>query len=123
MEHLDKEIQMAVADKFHASVEAWESGKLGRELKHAKRASQAAEKALEDAFEMHMISIRLQKKLIDDLKFTAKPHGIGYQPLIRQLLTRFVVSEFKLMLRDAMAEAKLRETKLPVAKPKVRKVA
>jgi hypothetical protein len=36
-----------------------------------------------------MISIRLQKDLIKELKFIAKFHGIGYQPLIRDVLGRF----------------------------------
>lgn len=107
------EIAMANTDRFHASVEDWESGALGRDEKHAKQAGASAERALDDAMGMQMISIRLQKKLIDDLKSIAKHNGIGYQPLIRQLLTRFVVSEFKKMMNDAIAEKKLKEKHSP----------
>jgi predicted DNA binding CopG/RHH family protein len=107
---LDKEIDMAT-DRFHESVEAWEEGKLGRDKKHAEKADAAAEKALDEALGMQMISIRLQKKLIEDLKIIAKHNGIGYQPLIRQLLTRFVTAEFKSMLNEAKAEADLRAGK------------
>ena len=115
---------MAVADKFDASVEAWESGKLGREIKFARLAGDHAEKALDEALQMQMISIRLQKKLIEDLKMISAHHGIGYQPLIRQLLTRFVVSELKQMLRDAREEVKLRDVKAPTGKtPRAKKAA
>lgn len=99
---------MASADKFHASIEAWESGGLGRDEAHVVQADAAEEKAFDDASGMQMISIRLQKKLVEDLKAVAKREGIGYQPLIRQLLTRFVVSEFKKMMNDAIAESRMR---------------
>jgi len=103
---------MANTDRFHASIEAWESGELGRDEKHVKVADASDEFALDDAMEMQMISIRLQKKLIEDLKVIAKHNGIGYQPLIRQLLTRFVISEFKKMMNDAIAEARLKSNQL-----------
>jgi predicted DNA binding CopG/RHH family protein len=103
---LDKEIDMAT-DRFHESVEAWEEGKLGRDKKHAEKADATLERALDNAIGMQMISIRLQKKLIENLKIIAKHHGIGYQPLIRQLLTRFVVAEFKNLLNEAKAAEEL----------------
>jgi predicted DNA binding CopG/RHH family protein len=109
---LYKELIMANTDRFHASIEAWESGALGRDEKHVKQADASAEAALDDAMEMQMISIRLQKKLIEDLKSIAKHNGIGYQPLIRQLLTRFVISEFKQMINDAIAEKRLKSNQL-----------
>lgn len=103
---------MATTDKFHASIEAWESGELGRDEKHVKVADASDELALDDAMGMQMISIRLQKKLIEDLKAIAKHNGIGYQPLVRQLLTRFVISEFKKMMNDAIAETRLKNNQL-----------
>ena len=105
---LKKETQMPNTDRFHASIEAWESGALGRDEKHVKRVDPSVEKALDDAMDMQMISIRLHKKLIENLKSIAKHNGIGYQPLIRQLLTRFVISEFKQMMNDVKAEARLK---------------
>ena len=99
---------MATTDRFHDSVSAWESGALGRDKKFVKKVDISAEKALDEALDMQMISIRLQKKLIEDLKIIAKHHGIGYQPLVRQLLTRFVVAEFKSMWNEAKAEMEFR---------------
>ena len=123
---IDKEIDMAT-NGFHESVEAWEEGKLGRDKKYAEKADVALEKAVDDATGMQMISIRLQKKLIENLKIIAKHHGIGYQPLVRQLLTRFVVSEFKKMLNDVIAAEELRagkQSKQPVqTREKVKKAA
>jgi predicted DNA binding CopG/RHH family protein len=113
-------------DRFHASIEAWESGALGRDEKHVKVTDASEELALDDAMDMQMISIRLQKKLIEDLKVIAKHNGIGYQPLIRQLLTRFVISEFKRMMNDAFAETRLKNNQLkadPEPKEKTKKVA
>ncbi len=43
----------------------------------------------------------LQKSLIEDLKHIATLNGIGYQPLIRQILTRFADAEKKRILREA----------------------
>ena len=108
-------------DRFHESVGAWEEGKLGKDLKYAERADVALENALDEAIGMQMISIRLQKKLIENLKIIAKHHGIGYQPLIRQLLTRFVMAEFKNMLNEAKASEEIRAGKPAKAPtPKVR---
>jgi len=114
-------------DRFHESVEAWEEGKLGRDKKYAEKADAALQEALDDAIGMQMISIRLQKKLIESLKIVAKHHGIGYQPLIRQLLTRFVMAEFKKMLNEAKASEEMRVGKPAKAstatKEKSKKVA
>jgi predicted DNA binding CopG/RHH family protein len=123
---LQEENLMANTDKFHASIEAWESGELGRDEEHVKVAEASEELALDDAMGMQMISIRLQKKLIDDLKAIAKHNGIGYQPLVRQLLTRFVVSEFKKMWNDAIAESRLKNNQMqpdPGTKTSKKKVA
>ena len=51
-------------------------GALGRDKKHVKTADAAAEKALDEAMEMQMISIRLHRKLIEDLKSIAKHNGM-----------------------------------------------
>lgn len=58
---------------------------------------------IRDSLELQMISIRLQRRLIEDLKFIATAHGIGYQPLIRDILSRFVVHEKKLIISEALA--------------------
>lgn len=68
--------------------EMWESGKLGASGAFAHKVSAVREKAVDDRLGLQMISIRIQKELIDELKALAREAGIGYQPYIRQLLTR-----------------------------------
>lgn len=80
---------MEQADKYTVNSNAWESGELGQDEKFVKRVKQKHEDALNDAMGLQMISIRLPKKLIEDLKFIATAHGIGYQPLMKDVLCRF----------------------------------
>ena len=61
-------------------------------------ASNEQNKEIDDALGLQMVSIRLQKKLIKKLKLIADHHGVGYQPLIRDLLNRFAESELKRIL-------------------------
>lgn len=72
---------------------AWESGKLGRDEANARVADPAEETALDDALGLQLISIRLQGALIKDMKLIAEYHGIGYQPLMRDVLNRFARAE------------------------------
>ena len=58
---------------------------------------------IDDALDLQPISIRLQRDLLDNLKALAKLNGLGYQPLIRQVLTRWVDCELKHMLRERAA--------------------
>jgi hypothetical protein len=66
--------------------EVWDSRELGASEEHVRRAGIDREKALDERLGLQVISIRLQKHLIDDLKKLAKEDGIGYQPYIRQVL-------------------------------------
>lgn len=81
----------------------WEDGRLGESEAHARLMPEAAA-ALDDAMELQLISIRLQKSLIDNLKTIAAHHGIGYQPMIRDLLNRFAVCEMKQIISEKKAE-------------------
>ncbi|WP_270175181.1 hypothetical protein [Diaphorobacter sp. ED-3] len=63
--------------------------------------------ALDDALDLQPISIRLQKDLLENLKALAKLNGLGYQPLIRQVLTRWVDCELKSMLREKASSARI----------------
>lgn len=65
--------------------------------------------AIDDALGLQPISIRLQKDLLDNLKALAKLNGLGYQPLIRQVLTRWVDCELKHMLREKAASTPAHE--------------
>jgi predicted DNA binding CopG/RHH family protein len=87
----NKERVMAAVEKIEGTVENWESGALGRDPLHAKRAPKALEKEMDDAQGLQAISIRLKKDLIEDFKFIAKHHGMGYQPLMRQALKLFTM--------------------------------
>ena len=51
---------------------------------------------------MQMISIRLPKDLIDDLKNISTTQKMGYQALMREVLKRFVDAEKKVMYRELM---------------------
>ncbi len=80
--------------------DAWDSGELGREEKYVAVAPESSELELQEALGLQMISIRLQKQLIESLKTIAEHHGVGYQPLIRDILKRFVIHEQKKIIRD-----------------------
>lgn len=80
--------------------EAWESGELGNDERFVQIADGIKQSAIDESIGLQMISIRLQKSLIDDLKMIAEVNGLGYQPLIRQILTRFATCELKQMARE-----------------------
>ena len=69
---------------------AWDNRDLGSDEQFARRVSPERERAVHEALGLHSISIRLQTEIIDQLKVLAKEEGLGYQPLIRQILTRYV---------------------------------
>ena len=79
--------------------ETWDNRDLGASEKHVRKVSLTREKAVDEGLGMQSISIRLQKCLIDDLKQLAEQDGIGYQPYVRQLLTRHV-REVNLVKRE-----------------------
>lgn len=72
------------------SEDAWEKRELGASEAHVRKVSKSKEAAVDKTLGLQMISLRLQKKLIDDLKKLARESGIGYQPYIRHLLTSHV---------------------------------
>jgi hypothetical protein len=75
--------------------------------------SDADDKALDDALGLQLISIRLSKSLIERLKALATLEGLGYQPLMRQVLTRFVrENEHKLAALHGADDAVARADKL-----------
>ena len=67
---------------------AWESGGLGTEAAFVSKSEE--DSGVDDKLGLQMVSIRLQKSLIEDLKELSELNGIGYQPLMRQVLKRFV---------------------------------
>jgi hypothetical protein len=93
-------------DKFYQDSEKWDSKELGASMDHAVKVTIEEHEAITDALGLQLISIRLQKNLIEELKLIAKSHGIGYQPMIRDLLNRFVTAEKKKIMLDALEKGK-----------------
>lgn len=89
----------------------WEDGDYGKSEKHVKVAPKADEDALDEALELQMISIRLQKELIAEMKFIAKYHRIGYQPLVRDVLGRFARAEMLKIAEESHRRMKAEESK------------
>lgn len=93
-----------MSKKIAGTPEAWEEGSLGQEEEFVRVSKNVDDTALNTAAGLQPISIRLQKKLIEDLKMIAEINGIGYQPLIRQVLKRFADAEKRRILRERSAE-------------------
>jgi predicted DNA binding CopG/RHH family protein len=83
----------------------WENGTLGRDENHVRRSTLEREAAVDAALGLKLISVRLEAALIDKLKFIASHNGVGYQPLIRDVLNRFARSEFIALGRELSAQA------------------
>lgn len=82
-------------EKIAGTDEAWEDRALGASDAHAKVASAEHLAALDDALGMQSISIRLPKQMIEAYKFIGAHHRVGYQPLMRDILQRFVPEGLK----------------------------
>jgi hypothetical protein len=92
-----------------AAEDAWDTRELGADGNYAEKATDIDEQALDSALDLQPISIRLQKSLIEDFKLIAGLSGLGYQPLMRQVLTRFADCEKKRVLKAYVSEAKQRK--------------
>jgi len=97
---------MARTEKGKVSAGAWEDGRLGRDEKFVKVADAAEEQAVDDALELKLISIRLPKKLISQFKLIGHFHGVGYQPLMRDILERYARTEMLDILRSEVQKTK-----------------
>lgn len=95
-------------NKIEGTIEAWEDGTLGCDADFAKK-SQLDPGLVAKSLGLKSISIRMQPDLLDELKMIADINSIGYQPLIKQILRRFVDAEKKKMLREAHAEMEKNE--------------
>ena len=89
--------------------DAWDSRALGADPNFAQPVATADEMAIDDALDLQPISIRLQKSLIEDFKLIGGLSGIGYQPLMRQVLRRFADCEKKRILREYAADVNKRQ--------------
>jgi hypothetical protein len=114
---------MSNPEKIPSTDEAWESGQLGRDEEFVKRldVDERHERALDESLGLQLISIRLPKALIEDFKLIAKLNGIGYQPLIRQVLLRFAEGEKRQIMRDVACEIEKRKKEAQAADEKQKK--
>jgi predicted DNA binding CopG/RHH family protein len=86
--------------KIVGTDEAWDSRELGADIEHAVLASDADMKAVNEAFNLQPISIRLPKTVIDDFKTIAQVSGVRYQSLMKEALARFADCEMKRLARE-----------------------
>lgn len=115
-----KEYRMS--NKIPGTDEAWESRELGADLDHAKPVAPEYAQQIEDSLGLQMISIRLDKSLIDAFKMIGEFHGVGYQPLMRDALKRFAECEMRAIVQGVVESQRKRRTENPVkAKPVVRR--
>lgn len=95
--------------KMVGAPEAWEDGSLGQDEEFLRVSKNVDNSALNEAAGLQLISIRLQRSLIEDFKMIAEINGIGYQPLIRQVLKRFADAEKCRILREKSADMRALE--------------
>jgi hypothetical protein len=96
--------------------EAWESRALGASAAHAQLASAEHLAALDEALGMQSISIRMPKGMIDAYKLIGAHHGVGYQPLMRDILQRFIPDGMKEVLHHHTEKADQAENRLEALK-------
>jgi predicted DNA binding CopG/RHH family protein len=70
--------------------EQWESRKLGADERYVKVSEQGTEDRLDESLNLQMVSMRLPKEAVQKLKVLARKQGLGYQPLIRQILMKYL---------------------------------
>jgi predicted DNA binding CopG/RHH family protein len=93
----------------NTSADPWDTGELGRSEEFVKRAPAELQEEIDTALALQMISVRLKKETIKDMKAIAEYRGVGYQPLIRDVLAQFVRAELALILREMQEQKKARE--------------
>ena len=91
--------------KIKDTTDAWDERTLGADEAHVQVADPTQETALDDALGLQSISIRLPKQLISQYKLIAHFHGVGYQPLMRDVMARFVPAALREILQAEQDKA------------------
>jgi hypothetical protein len=91
--------------KIDSTDEAWDSGALGASEAHAELAPAGLDEQIDASLGLQAISIRLPKQLIEAYKLIAAHHGLGYQPLMRDILQRFVPEGLREVLQHHEVKA------------------
>ncbi len=95
-----------MATKIPNTSDSWETGLLGRDADYVTVADPSRETDLDAALGLQAISIRLPKQLIEQYRLIAHFHHLGYQPLMRDVLARFVPGALKEILEAEKGKAK-----------------
>ena len=98
--------------KIESTDEAWDERRLGASDEHVVVAADEHAFALDDALELQSISIRLPKQMIDQYKLIAHFHGVGYQPLMRDVMSRFVPGALREILETEKKKAEIMQAEL-----------
>ena len=101
--------------------QAWDDRSLGADEAHVSVADTTHQDALEAALGLQAISIRLPKDLIKSYKLIADFHGVGYQPLMRDVLHRFVGPALQEVLESHLAAERAKPERVPLVP--LRKIA
>lgn len=70
----------------------WETGALGQDEEFAKVYSQSTDQSINEALSLELVSVRLEKTLIEDLKMIAVKDNKSLETLIRHTLTNLITS-------------------------------
>jgi hypothetical protein len=75
-------------------------------MDHAEVANEAVSAEVDSSLELQLVSIRLQRSLIEKLKLIANYRKVAYQPLVRDLLNRFADSELKDIVHELSTKSR-----------------
>lgn len=100
---------------IHASDEAWDERKLGADENFVSVVNEDMANTIDEAAGTQLISIRIQKSIIEDLKLIASLNKIGYQTLMKQVMQRFVECEKKQIFRELVSEKIVKDDQPPMS--------
>lgn len=98
--------------KVRGSDAAWDEGSLGDDEAYVAVAPSHIEAAVEESMGMQAVSIRLPREMIAAYKLIAAHHGIGYQPLMRDILQRFIPQGLKEVMETQQNRANEAESRM-----------
>lgn len=119
-DHIYRKEKMA---KIKNTEAAWDERTLGADEAYVAVADATHEHALEDALQLQAVSIRLPRELIKQYKLIGHFHGKGYQPLMRDVLARFVPHALKEILEEETKKAVEADTAKSKKAPLLKKAA
>ncbi len=99
--------------KIESTDQAWDDRTLGASMEHVLVAPAESTDALDEALGLQSISIRLPKQMIEQYKLIAHFHGVGYQPLMRDVMARFVPNALCEILESEREKAEKAEAQIP----------